>query len=1445
MQSRSIPRKGFSRVSIRIASSDEILHWSKGEVTKPETINYRSFRPEKDGLFCEKIFGPVRDWECACGKYKRIRYKGIVCDRCGVEVTQKSVRRERMGHITLAVPVVHVWFLRSQPSKIAAVIGLPAKDIERIVYYESYIVVQPGNTGLQMKDLLTEEEYLRIMDSLKPEDRNLDDDDPKKFIALIGGEAIKELLKRVNPDKDAGELREMVKVETSQQKKADQLKRLRILEAFRDRNDGRVPNNPEWMVLEVVPVIPPELRPLVPLEGGRFATSDLNDLYRRVIIRNNRLKRLIDIKAPEVILRNEKRMLQEAVDSLFDNSRRSTARAESQRTLKSLSDMLKGKTGRFRQNLLGKRVDYSGRSVIVVGPTLKIWECGLPKDMAVELFKPFIIRRLIERGHVKTVKSAKKMVERKTTEVWDILEHVIQGHPVLLNRAPTLHRLGIQAFQPRLIEGKAIRLHPLVCTAFNADFDGDQMAVHVPLSHEAQLEAVLLMLASHNILHTQNGAPITVPSQDMVLGCYYLTKMRRSTEEEKIKGEGMTFYGTEEVIMAFNNNVAEMHAKIKVRLDGQLVETTIGRVIFNQIVPKEVGFLNEALGKGRLRQIIGLCFQKAGMAKTVEFLDALKETGFRTATRGGLSVSIEDLIIPDEKVKLIETAQLEVDKIESYYQAGVITSGERYNKIVDIWSSATNRIADKLYNELQKHKQGFNTFWMMMDSQARGSKEQIRQLAGMRGLMAKPKKSVTGSTGELIENPIISNFKEGLSILEYFISTHGARKGLADTALKTADAGYLTRRLHDVAQDVIISQDDCGTIRGMELRALKDGEEVKESLYERILGRVSLYDITDPLSGEMIAKKGDLLDELASRKIEDTAIESVFVRSVLSCESRQGICAKCYGRNLATARMVDTGEAVGTIAAQSIGEPGTQLTLRTFHTGGTASLITAQSSITAKFEGLVQFDRVKTIHAESEDDTGMTVSRELVVNRGGLINIIEPDSNRILTKYETMYGAHMHVKDGQMVKKGELIYEWDPYNAVIITEREGYVRYRDMIENVTFREEIDEQTGHVSKTIMDSRDRTRSPQLVVVDEQGLELKAYSLPTNAQITVDENEYVTVGMSLAKIPRDSGKTRDITGGLPRVTELFEARSPQRSAVVSEIDGTVAFDSKMKRGARSIRVISFDGVTEKSYAISLNKYVVVQDGDTVRAGDRLTDGSIDPHDILRIKGPSAVQEYLTNEIQEVYRMQGVKLNDKHIEVIVRQMLQKSRVIDPGDSQFLEGDQIDRIKFLDENERIKDVIVVSDKGDSKFNINQIVHKKRFREVNSELKKKEKALAVSRPGEAAIAQPILLGITQAALNTESFISAASFQETTRVLTEAAIAAKVDNLVGLKENIILGQLIPAGTGLRRCQDIVIHTEVGNIFDHEEYYLNLPERLSAPPPPPPTKGRRRTAAKETT
>jgi DNA-directed RNA polymerase subunit beta' len=1303
----------------------------------------------------------------------------------------------------LAVPVIHVWFLRSQPSKIAAVLGMPTKDVERIVYYESYSVVQPGNTGLQKKDLLTEEEYLKIMDSLPPEEHKLDDEDPRKFIAQIGGEAVKELLRRTDPEEEAAKLREQLKVETSQQKKLEALKRLRVIEAFRVR-ENKVPNRPEWMVLDVIPVIPPELRPLVPLEGGRFATSDLNDLYRRVIIRNNRLKRLIDIKAPEVILRNEKRMLQEAVDALFDNSRRSTARSDSQRTLKSLSDMLKGKTGRFRQNLLGKRVDYSGRSVIVVGPSLRIHECGLPKDMAVELFKPFIIRKLIERGYVKTVKSAKKLVERKTNEVWDILEHVIQGHPVLLNRAPTLHRLGIQAFQPKLVEGKAIRLHPLVCTAFNADFDGDQMAVHVPLSHEAQLEALLLMLASHNIMHTQNGTPIAVPSQDMVLGCYYITKLRRG-----VAGEGRIYSSAEEVIIAYNNKRLHLHAKIKTRIGSEFIETTTGRVLFNEIVPDEIGYLNELLSKKRLRQIIGMCFQKAGLAKTVEFLDNLKDMGFSFATKGGLSVNIADLLIPDAKVDIIDKAQQEVDKIENHYQMGVITSGERYNKIVDIWSSSTNRIADRLYTELQKAEQGFNTFWMALDSQARGSKEQIRQLAGMRGLMAKPKKSLSGSTGELIENPIIANFKEGLSILEYFISTHGARKGLADTALKTADAGYLTRRLHDVAQDVIVSENDCGTIRGIEMTALKDGEEVKEPLYERILGRISLLDIVDPLTDELIVKSGELIDEEVGRRIDETSIEMVHVRSVLTCESRRGICTNCYGRNLATSKMVDVGEAVGTIAAQSIGEPGTQLTLRTFHTGGTASLIAAQSSIKAKFDGIIQFDRVKTITAV-EDEADVNI----VVGRGGMIKIINPDTNRELTKYDAMYGARLNIEDGQPIKKGELIYEWDPYNAVIITEKAGFVRYSEFIENVTFREEIDEQTGHITKSIIESRDRTKSPSIEIIDDKGEHLQTYLLPANSQIIVDDAEAVGKGDSLAKIPRDTGKTRDITGGLPRVTELFEARSPQKAAIVSEIDGTVSF-GKPKRGSRVLVVTSFDNQTVKEYTVAYNKYVLAQESDTVRAGDRLTDGPIDPHDILAIKGVNAVQQYLVNEIQEVYGMQGVKLNDKHIEIIVRQMLQKVKVVDSGDSVFLENDHIDRIRFVDENERLKSQVVVNEKGDSKFRENQMALKRKVREVNSDLKRKTKAVASYRDPEPSISQPILLGITQAALNTESFISAASFQQTTLVLTEAAVASKVDQLIGLKENIILGQLIPAGTGLRQCQDIRVSSDVGNIFSSDD------------------------------
>ena len=1398
MQFHNIPKRGYQQITIRIASPDDILNRSHGEVTKPETINYRSFRPEKDGLFCEKIFGPIRDWECACGKYKRIRYKGIVCDRCGVEVTQKSVRRERMGHIMLAVPVVHIWFLRSLPSKISGVIGMPTKDVERIVYYESYVVVQPGSTGLQPKDLLTEEQYLDVLANLRPEERNMDDDDPRKFIALIGGEAVKELLRRVDADEEYYKLREVAKEDMSQAKKADVLKRLRILDAFRT-SETKEPNRPEWMVLDIIPVIPPDLRPLVPLEGGRFATSDLNDLYRRVIIRNNRLKRLIDIKAPEVILRNEKRMLQEAVDALFDNSRRAV-RSESQRALKSLADTLKGKTGRFRQNLLGKRVDYSGRSVIVVGPELKLYECGLPKDMAVELFKPLIIRKLIERGHCKTVKSAKKQVEKKTTEVWDILDTVIDGHPVLLNRAPTLHRLGIQAFQPKLIEGKAIQLHPLVTTAFNADFDGDQMAVHVPLSHEAQLEALLLILSAHNIMHTQNGEPIAVPSQDMVLGVYYLTKARSG-----LKGDGKYFSSTEEVVIAYNTGRVDMHAKIKVRLNGQYVDTTAGRVIFNLIVPVEMGFMNEMLGKKRLRQVIADCFRKAGLAKTVEFLDKLKETGFITATRGGLSVSIADVVVPDEKTTIIDKAQKEVDKIEDYYHSGVITEGERYNKIIDTWSTATNKVADKLYNELASNKEGFNTFFMMLDSQARGSKEQIRQLAGMRGLMAKPQKTAAASSAELIENPIISNFKEGLTILEYFISTHGARKGLADTALKTADAGYLTRRLHDVAQDVVISDDDCGTIRGVEMKALKDGEDVKEPLKERILGRTSLVDVIDPLTNELYCAKGTIIDEDIAENIERSPIEAVLIRSVLTCESRRGVCARCYGRNMATGQMVDTGEAVGTIASQSIGEPGTQLTLRTFHTGGTASLSMSQSAVMAKFDGAVQFDgiRVVTYPGDSEDIN-------IVVSRAGVINIVEPGSNRVVTKYDVVYGAELKVVDGQKVKKGDLLYDWDPYNSVIITEKAGRVRYRDLVSNLTFKEAIDEQTGHTTKIVIDSRDRTKSPAIEIVDEDGVSIQSYIIPSRAQIVVDDGEVVGIGAKLVKMPRDLGRLRDITGGLPRVTELFEARAPQAPAAVTEIDGIIAID-KPKRGSRVISSTSLDGQLRREYSVPIGRHVLVQEGDLVRAGDRLTEGAINPHDILHIKGLTEVQAYLVNEIQEVYRMQGVKINDKHIEVIVRQMLQKIRVTDSGDAAFLEGDQIDRLRFLDENERLRNCVVVTDKGDSKLKVGQIVDKKIVREINVELKKKEKAAVKCRNAEPAIGEPLLLGITQASLTTESWLSAASFQETTRVLADASAAAKVDRLLGLKENIILGQLIPAGTGLRAYQEMLVASDVGNIF----------------------------------
>ncbi len=1403
-------RRAFTRITISLASPDMILQRSHGEVTKPETINYRSFRPEKDGLFCEKIFGPVRDWECHCGKYKRIRYRGIICDRCGVEVTQKSVRRERMGHIALAVPVVHIWYLRSLPSKIGYLLGMTAKDLEKIIYYESYVVINPGTTGLQRKDLISEEQYYEILGTLSDNNDDLETNDKRKFVAKIGGEALKDLLKQVDIPTLAAELRAQIREETSVQKKQEALKRLRVVEAFREREGGPL-NRPEWMVLDIIPVIPPELRPLVPLEGGRFATSDLNDLYRRVIIRNNRLKRLIDIKAPDVILRNEKRMLQEAVDALFDNSRRVNAvRSDNNRALKSLSDMLKGKQGRFRQNLLGKRVDYSGRSVIVVGPELRLHECGLPKDMAVELFKPFIIRKLIDRGIVKTVKSAKKMVDKKGPEVWEILENIIDGHPVLLNRAPTLHRLGIQAFQPVLVEGKAIRIHPMVCTAFNADFDGDQMAVHVPLSFDSQLEARILMLSSHNILSPASGAPIVTPTQDQVLGCYYLTKSKTGDV-----GEGLSFSSPREALIAYNYGKVGLHARIKVKMDGKILETTTGRVMFNEIVPDGIGYFNELLNKKRLVQIISSAFRKAGNLRTAEFLDQLKDIGFRYATLGGLSVSLEDVMIPREKDSIIERAQKQVDEVYSQYTRGFITNGERYNKVIDIWTRATTRVAEKLFDTLQHSREGFNSLYMMVDSGARGSKEQVRQLAGMRGLMAKPQKSLSGATGELIENPIIANFREGLSILEYFISTHGARKGLADTALKTADAGYLTRRLVDVSQDCIVTLEDCGTIRGVLTGALKEGEDVKEPLAERILGRVSVRDVVDPMTSDTIAGAGEIIDEEKANRIAESSIEAVEIRSVLTCEAKRGVCALCYGRNLSTGELVQVGEAVGIVAAQSIGEPGTQLTLRTFHTGGTASLIASQSQVQSKFDGTLKYEGVKPV--EIPDPTGPKV---VVVGRSGVVNVLDQD-NRMLTKYEVPYGAIMLVADGAKVSKGEIIYEWDPYNAVIISEHPGVVKYQDLRDNVTYREEPDEQTGHIQKVVIDSRDRTLSPSVVIANAKGQKVGSYIVPTRGHLAVDDGQEISAGTILVKIPRDIGKTRDITGGLPRVTELFEARSPSDPAVVSEIDGAVSFGAQ-KRGSREVIVTSYDGKDVRKYPIPLGKHVLVQDNDVVRAGERLSDGAIDPHDILRIKGVGAVQEYLVNEIQEVYRIQGVKINDKHIETIVRQMMQKVRVVDSGDTKFLEGDYVDKLKFETENESLLDMVVIISKGDSKFKNGQIVSKKKVRETNGDLRKRAKKVIEYRDAEPSTSEPVLLGITAAALSTDSFISAASFQETTKVLTDAAIEGKVDQLFGLKENVIMGHLIPAGTGLKYFEDMLVLPLGGAVEEvAEEAVLEMP------------------------
>ncbi|WP_299901198.1 DNA-directed RNA polymerase subunit beta' [uncultured Aquimarina sp.] len=1404
--------KRFNKISIGLASPESVLAASQGEVLKPETINYRTHKPERDGLFCERIFGPVKDFECACGKYKRIRYKGIVCDRCGVEVTEKKVRRDRVGHINLVVPVAHIWYFRSLPNKIGYLLGLPSKKLDMIIYYERYVVIQPGiakneeGEPVQKMDFLTEEEYLNILDSLPQENLYLDDTDPNKFIAKMGAECLIEILKRIDLDELSYELRHKANNETSKQRKTEALKRLQVVESLRDANKNRE-NRPEWMILKVVPVIPPELRPLVPLDGGRFATSDLNDLYRRVIIRNNRLKRLMEIKAPEVILRNEKRMLQESVDSLFDNTRKASAvKTDSNRPLKSLSDSLKGKQGRFRQNLLGKRVDYSARSVIVVGPELKLFECGLPKNMAAELYKPFVIRKLIERGIVKTVKSAKKIIDRKEPVVWDILENVLKGHPVLLNRAPTLHRLGIQAFQPKLIEGKAIQLHPLVCTAFNADFDGDQMAVHLPLGPEAILEAQLLMLASHNILNPANGSPVTVPSQDMVLGLYYMTKSRRSTPELVIKGEDLTFYSPEEVIIAYNEKRLDINANIKVRTkdideNGELVtkiiETTTGRVLFNEKVPEKAGYINEVLTKKSLRDIIGGILKVTSVPETAIFLDEIKTLGYEFAFRGGLSFSLGDIIIPEEKHKMIADANGQVDNIVANYNMGLITNNERYNQVIDIWTSTNAELTELSMKRIREDQQGFNSVYMMLDSGARGSKEQIRQLTGMRGLMAKPKKS-NSAGGEIIENPILSNFKEGLSILEYFISTHGARKGLADTALKTADAGYLTRRLVDVAQDVIVNIEDCGTLRGVEVTALKKNEEIIEGLAARITGRTSLVDVINPLTQEVLVEAGVEIDDATAKIIEDSPVESVEVRSALTCEAKKGICVKCYGRNLATGKTVQRGEAVGVVAAQSIGEPGTQLTLRTFHVGGIASNISEENQLKTKFAGKAEIEELKTV--KGEDSEGNEI--DVVISRTSEVKVVDPKTKIVLSTNLIPYGSQLFINSGDMVEKDQSICQWDPYNGVIISEFAGKVKYENVEQGVTYQVEIDEQTGFQEKVISESRDKKKIPTLLIMGSGDEVLRSYNLPVGAHLMVDDNDKIKVGKILVKIPRKSAKAGDITGGLPRVTELFEARNPSNPAVVSEIDGVVSF-GKIKRGNREIIVESRIGEIKK-YLVKLSNQILVQENDFVRAGMPLSDGSVTPEDILKIKGPSAVQQYLVNEVQEVYRLQGVKINDKHFEVVVRQMMRKVRIQDPGDTIFLENQLVHKSDFIQENDAIFGMKVIEDAGDSqKLKAGQIVSPRDLRDENSILRREDKNLVEARDVTPATATPILQGITRASLQTKSFISAASFQETTKVLNEAAVSGKVDDLEGLKENVIVGHRIPAGTGMRDYESIIV------------------------------------------
>ena len=1396
-------KTGFSKISIGLASPEEILEKSSGEVLKPETINYRTYKPERDGLFCERIFGPVKDYECHCGKYKRIRYKGIVCDRCGVEVTEKKVRRERMGHIKLVVPVAHIWYFRSLPNKIGYLLGLPSKKLDAVIYYERYVVIQPGNVeNVQEFDLLSEEEYFDIVEKLPKENQLLEDSDPNKFIAKMGAEAICDLLKRLDLDDLSYKLRHQANTDGSQQRKTEALKRLQVVESFRA---SRHRNKPEWMILQALPVIPPELRPLVPLDGGRFATSDLNDLYRRVIIRNNRLKRLIEIKAPEVILRNEKRMLQEAVDSLLDNSRKSSAvKTDANRPLKSLSDSLKGKQGRFRQNLLGKRVDYSARSVIVVGPELKMHECGIPKNMAAELYKPFVIRKLIERGIVKTVKSAKKIVDRKEPVVWDILEYVMKGHPVLLNRAPTLHRLGIQAFQPKMIEGKAIQLHPLACTAFNADFDGDQMAVHLPLGNEAILEAQMLMLGAHNILNPANGAPITVPSQDMVLGLYYITKLRKGD-----KGEGLKFYGPEEAEIAYNEGRVTLHAPVSVVVEDidengnpvtHLVEnTSVGRVLVNQYVPKEIGYVNEILSKKSLRDIIGRVIKKCGIPRSAQFLDDIKNLGYRMAFKGGLSFNLGDVIIPAEKEQMVKEGNEQVQEVMNNYAMGFITNNERYNQIIDIWTHVNSRLASTLMKQLTADQQGFNPVFMMLDSGARGSKDQIRQLSGMRGLMAKPQKA-GAEGGQIIENPILANFKEGLSVLEYFISTHGARKGLADTALKTADAGYLTRRLVDVAHDVIIHEEDCGTLRGLVCSEIKNNDEVVASLGERILGRVSVHDIVDPTTGEVIVAAGEEINEAVADRINASPIESVEIRSVLTCESKKGVCAKCYGRNLSNNRLVQKGEAVGVIAAQSIGEPGTQLTLRTFHVGGVASNIAAVSSVTSRYEGTLEIDELRTVTTDELDARGKNV--EVVIGRLAEMRIIDPKTKMMLTSANIPYGSKLYFNNGDTVKKGDVICEWDPFNAVIVSEAAGKISFANVIENVTYRVDSDEQSGLREKIIIESKDRAKVPEANILDANGQIIKTYALPVGAHLMIEEGDDVKAGEIFVKIPRATGGAGDITGGLPRVTELFEARNPSNPAIVSEIDGEVKF-GKVKRGNREISVTSKLGEVKK-YLVPLSKQILVQENDYVRAGTPLSDGAITPADILNIMGPTAVQEYIVNEVQDVYRMQGVKINDKHFEVIVRQMMRKVNILDPGDTCFLEQQIVDKRDFMDENDRIWGKKVVVDAGDSEVvKPGQIITARKLRDENSALKRRDLKPIEVRDAVPATSEQILQGITRAALQTSSFMSAASFQETTKVLNEAAINGKTDSLEGMKENVICGHLIPAGTGLREYERLVV------------------------------------------